>query len=134
MLRQNGLKKGTKITSEPIRKQKDIRAISRLLKSRPRDYLLWTLGINNGLFKPTLIKAGLKSGSSCKDTRSSYITNSLDNNERMGFVQKQVGHTTTKMIVEHYYNHIPAADDGNGLEKAFADTIVLDNLAAETTE
>jgi len=41
MLRQNGLKKGTKITSEPIRKQKDIKAISRLLKSRPRDYLLW---------------------------------------------------------------------------------------------
>jgi len=32
MLRQNGLKKGTKITSEPIRKQKDIKAISRLLK------------------------------------------------------------------------------------------------------
>jgi integrase len=90
--------------------------------------------INSKVFKPTLIKAGLKSASSCKDTRSSYITNSLDNNERMGFVQKQVGHTTTKMIVEHYYNHIPAPDDGNGLEKAFGDTIVLDNLTAETTE
>ncbi len=62
------------------------------------------------------------------NTRSSYITNSLDNNERMGFVQKQIGHTTTKMIVEHYYNHISAPDDGNRLEKAFADTIAVDDL------
>ncbi len=90
--------------------------------------------INIHVFKPPLLKAGLSSARSCKDTRSSYITNSLDNNERMGFVQKQVGHTTTKMIVEHYYDHIPAPDDGKGLEKAFADTISGDNLTPETTE
>jgi len=63
---------------------------------------------------------------SCKDTRSSYITNSLDNDERMGFIQKQVGHTTTKMIVEHYYNHLPAPDDGKGLEKAFKNVALKD--------
>jgi len=90
--------------------------------------------VNIHVFKPTLIKAGLSSGSSCKDTRSSYITNSLDNNERMGFVQKQVGHATTKMIIEHYYNHIPAPGDGKGLEKAFTDTISGDDLIPETTE
>lgn len=56
---------------------------------------------------------------SCKDTRSSYITNSIDNSERIGFVQNQVGHTNTKMIIEHYYKHIPAPQDGKGLEKAF---------------
>jgi integrase len=56
MSRQNGLKKGTKITSEPIRKKKDIKAITRLLKSRPRDYLLWTLGINNGLRANDLVR------------------------------------------------------------------------------
>ena len=32
------------------------------------------------------------------------------------------------------YNHIPAPDDGNGLEKAFADTIAVDGLIPETTE
>jgi len=48
-MKRTGLKKGSKITAEPIRKQKDIKAISRLLRSRPRDFLLWTLGINNGL-------------------------------------------------------------------------------------
>jgi integrase len=56
MPHQNGLKKGTKITSEPIRKQKDIKAVTRLLKSRPRDYLLWTLGINNGLRANDLVR------------------------------------------------------------------------------
>jgi len=54
MPHQNGLKKGTKITSEPIRKQKDIKAITRLLKSRPS--LLWTLGINNGLRSNDLVR------------------------------------------------------------------------------
>ena len=48
-MKRTGLKKGSKITAEPIRKQKNIKAISRLLKSKPRDFLLWTLGVNNGL-------------------------------------------------------------------------------------
>ena len=39
----------TNLTVEPIRKAKDVKAISRLLQSRPRDYLLWVMGINNGL-------------------------------------------------------------------------------------
>lgn len=90
--------------------------------------------INFHVFKPTLIKAGLSSGRSCKDTRSSYITNCLDNNERMGFVQKQVGHSTTKMIVEHYYKHIPAPDDGEGLDRAFVNTMEKANLIQENKE
>jgi len=52
----------------------------------------------------------------------------------MGFVQEQVGHKMTKMIIDHYYSHISAPDDGNGLEKAFADTIAEDDLIPETTE
>lgn len=71
---------------------------------------------------------------SCKDTRSSYITNSIDSNERIGFVQSQVGHTNTKIIIEHYYRHIPAPDDGKELEKPFVDTIEVGNLTQEVTE
>jgi integrase len=79
--------------------------------------------MNYRIFKPTLKKAGLSMDRSCKDTRSSYITNSIDNNERIGFVQNQVGHETTKMIIDHYYRHIPAPDDGKGLEDAFSKTL-----------
>ncbi len=53
---RTGIRKGSKITAEPIRKLKDIRAISRLLKSRPRDYLLWIAGINNGLRANDLVR------------------------------------------------------------------------------
>ena len=46
----------TNLTVEPIRKTKDVKAISRLLKSRPRDYLLWVMGINNGLRAKDLVR------------------------------------------------------------------------------
>ena len=46
----------TNLTVEPIRKAKDVKAISRLLQSRPRDYLLWVMGINNGLRAKDLIR------------------------------------------------------------------------------
>ena len=72
MANNNGLKKGSIITVEPIRKQKDIKAISRLLKSKPRDYLLWVMGINNGLRANDLVQIrynqveGLKAGAAIK--------------------------------------------------------------------
>ena len=43
----------------------------------------------------------------------------------MSFIQKQVGHTTTRMIVDHYYRHVPAPDDGNRLENAWNSTSIL---------
>lgn len=51
-----GIPKGSMITVEPIRKQKDIRSISRLLKSNPRNYLLWVMGINNGIRTNDLVR------------------------------------------------------------------------------
>ncbi len=62
---------------------------------------------------------------SAKDTRASYITNALDKNERMSFIQKQVGHTTTRLIVDHYYRLVPAPDDGERLEEAWNSTTLL---------
>lgn len=81
--------------------------------------------LNNGVVRPTLKKAGISSNISIKDTRATYITNSLDENERMSFIQKQVGHTTTRMIVDHYYRYVPASDDGKRLEDAWNSTSIL---------
>jgi hypothetical protein len=55
----------------------------------------------------------------------SYITKALDRNKRMSFIQKQVGRTTTRLIVDHYYRHVPAPDDGNRLEDAWNSTSIL---------
>jgi len=41
--------KGSKITVEPIRNLDHITSIKQLLSSKPRDLLLFTLGINNGI-------------------------------------------------------------------------------------
>ena len=45
----NHPKKGDRITVDPIRKIKDIKAISKLTADNPRDHLLFIMGINNGL-------------------------------------------------------------------------------------
>lgn len=37
-------------------------------------------------------------------------TNSLDYNERLSFIQRQVGRNSTKMIIEHYYNECAVCD------------------------
>jgi len=42
-------KKGDNITVEPIRRIEDIKSISKLLFDSPRNHLLFTMGINNGL-------------------------------------------------------------------------------------
>jgi integrase len=53
---QNHPKIGDSTTVEPIRNPKDIEAIKKLLQGYPRDLLLFTLGINNGLRTGDLLK------------------------------------------------------------------------------
>ena len=87
--------------------------------------------INALHFRPTLKKAGLSENRSCRDTRGTFITNALDANETMGFVQNQVGHSSIKPIVNHYYNRIPRDEDGQKLEEALKNAQVLPDLEDE---
>ena len=52
----NRPKKGSKITVDPIRKIKDIQAISKMLQDNPRNHLLFVMGTNNGLRTGDLLK------------------------------------------------------------------------------
>jgi integrase len=52
----NGIKKGSKMTVDPIRRTKDIQAISKLLSDNPRNHLLFVMGTNNGLRTGDLLK------------------------------------------------------------------------------
>jgi len=81
--------------------------------------------INNCVINPILEKLGITTAISIKDTRTSFITNALDQNERLSYIQKQVGHTNTRMIVDHYYRYVPAPDDGTKLENAWNSTRIL---------
>jgi integrase len=52
--------KGDRIKVDPIRKIKDIKAISKLTYNNPRDHLLFIMGINNGLRAGDLVKLKVK--------------------------------------------------------------------------
>lgn len=56
MKNPNAPGKGITKTVEPIRRLKDIRAISRLLEESPRDHLLFVMGTNNGLRTGDLLR------------------------------------------------------------------------------
>ena len=56
----NRPKKGDRITVDPIRDTKSVKAIAKLLHDRPRDHLLFILGINNGLRAGDLLKLKVK--------------------------------------------------------------------------
>jgi integrase len=49
-------KKGSKMTVDPIRRMKDIQAISKTLSDNPRNNLLFVMGTNNGLRTGDLLK------------------------------------------------------------------------------
>ena len=52
----NKPKVGSKIAVDPIRKMKDIQAISKMLSDNPRNNLLFVMGTNNGLRTGDLLK------------------------------------------------------------------------------
>lgn len=52
----NHPKRGSRITVEPIRNEKDIKKIIRRLNDSPRDQLLFLMGINNGLRVGDILK------------------------------------------------------------------------------
>lgn len=56
MKNPNAPGKGVEKTVEPIRKPEDIRAIAQLLESCPRNHLLFTMGVNNGLRTGDLLR------------------------------------------------------------------------------
>ena len=52
----NKPKKGSRIAVDPIRRMKDIQAISKMLSDNPRNNLLFVMGTNNGLRTGDLLK------------------------------------------------------------------------------
>ncbi len=52
----NHQKNESRLAVDPIRKIKDIKAISKLTSDNPRDHLLFVMGINNGLRACDLVK------------------------------------------------------------------------------
>jgi integrase len=81
--------------------------------------------INFLFWKPALEKAGLKPRS-LYHTRHTFATLMLDSGEVPGWVQKMMGHSSLKMILERYYSHIKnyERDDGTAfMERVYSPTM-----------
>jgi len=86
----NHPKKGQRITVEPIRDEKDIKAIKSLLSDKPRDLLLFTMGINNGLRIGDLLRLKVKDVKHLKEGDTLTITESKTGKQNILMVNKSV--------------------------------------------
>lgn len=81
---------GPPTTSEPIRRMKDIRAISDLLYKNPRNHLLWTMGINNGLRAGDLVQIKIEDVIDLKPGEQFTITEGKTTKTNIVMVNKSV--------------------------------------------
>jgi len=85
-----GLKKGTKVKVQPVREIEDIKSISKMLQGKPRDLLLWTMGINNGLRASDLVKLKVAKVAYKKAGESINIIESKTGKENILVINKSV--------------------------------------------
>ena len=86
----NHPKKGDRIKVDPIRKIKDIKAISKLTSGNPRDHLLFIMGINNGLRAGDLVKLKVKDVEHLKVGDTLTIKESKTGKENILVINKTV--------------------------------------------
>lgn len=98
--------KGSKIVVEPIRNFEDIEAIKQLLESKPRDLLLFVMGINNGLRVGDLLQ--LKAG----PFRNAKIGDKIPLREqKTGKAQEVAINKSIRKALSKYFAHIQPEDD-----------------------
>lgn len=88
----NHPKKGSRITVDPIRDEKVIKRIKRALRKKsPRDYLLFVMGINNGLRISDLLKLKISD------------INDLLPGETLPIIEQKTGNQNVLMINKAVY-------------------------------
>jgi integrase len=90
MKNKNHPKKGARTAVDPIRSRKDINSISKLLTNKPRDLLLFKMGINNGLRTGDLLRLQVKDVRKMKPGDSISIREKKTGKENVLMVNKAV--------------------------------------------
>jgi integrase len=99
MKNPNHPKLGSKILVSPIQNIKDIQSIKTLLSDRPRDLLLFTLGINNGIRAGDLLKLKVSDLKNLKPGDSIQIKESKTNKLNVLSINKEVYKTLRHFLV-----------------------------------
>ena len=87
---KNHPKKGSRITVEPIKDTTDIEAIKKILAGKPRDLLLFVMGINNGLRIGDILCLKIKQVGHLKPGESITIRESKTGKDNILMVNKAV--------------------------------------------
>jgi integrase len=97
----NHPKKGDTIKVEPIRTVKDIKAIKRMLADKPRDFALFTLGINTNLRASDILKITVGMVRNLKPEDHFTIREKKTGKDRSITINKTV-HAAIKDLLELY--------------------------------
>ena len=101
------------ITVEPVRDLKAIKTISKLLAGKPRDLLLWTMGINNGLRASDLLRVKVSDVENLKPGDTLPITESKTGKPNI----LVINNVTHKALVK-YLQSVPSLSSGDYLFKS----------------
>jgi len=86
----NHPKKDSRIAVDPIRRLEDIKAIRSMLSDKPRDLLLFTMGVNNGLRAGDLLALKVKQVRHLKEEESINIIENKTKKNNVLMVNKPV--------------------------------------------
>jgi len=98
--------KGSIIRVDPIREEKDIKAIRKLLSDNPRNHLLFIMGINNGLRMGDLLKLKVRD---VKDMKPGDLINIKEG--KTGKQNTLVINKTVYKVLSEYLSDAKVEDD-----------------------
>jgi len=99
MKNPNHPKSGSKILVHPIQNPKDIQSIKTYLSDKPRDLLLFTLGINNGIRTGDLLKLKVSDLKDLKPGDSIQIKESKTQKVNVLSINKEVHKTLRHFLI-----------------------------------
>ena len=103
---QNHPMKGSSTVVEPIRDEKNIKAIRKILSDEPRNHLLFVMGINNGLRTGDLLKLKVEDVKDLKAGDSTNIRESKTGKQNILVINK-----TVHKVLEQYLTESKLDDD-----------------------
>ena len=106
VLNPNHPKKGSRITVDPIRDEKNVVAISKMLRDNPRNYLLFVMGVNNGLRAGDLLKLKVKDLRYLKVGETLKIKEGKTGKENVLAINK-----TVFKALRHFFEAVKPLDD-----------------------
>jgi len=98
----NHPRNGSSTVVEPIRDEKDIKAIRKLLSDNPRNHLLFIMGINNGLRVGDLLKLKIEDVAHMKPGDSINIKEGKTGKQNILVVNKTVHKVLTQYLTESH--------------------------------